>query len=337
MTISEAPIAARMPLADAVRIDGRRALAFTLLYASLVFYEFTHRYMLEHWLSSTYDYFLLFYDKDRSETYTWICFLTPLALLPAGTRLENASQFIFPVFMSFVGLPAPLYFVHFVAPAVFPYAYGCFFSCYLLLAISTRICLSKSPKPLEERAYKRLVWITLILIAAVFAYGMTQDFHLVGFAQLYESRYSEEVNGVLVQRIAVLYVSSFGGLLFVLALMFRRRVWAAAALGAYVLCYGMLYEKTALLAPLWLIYIYVVMKFFSRDSTTRFYLALGAPFYLGALWYALSPNTANFEGNAVQFIYMDTVLFRLYAIAANAPGLYHLFFQNYITPDSCCQ
>lgn len=311
-----------------LRSDGRTIVNVLALYASLVVYEFSHRYMLEHWLSNVYGYFHLYYDADRSETYSWICFLTPLALLPAGTRLQSASQFILPVFMSFVGLPAPLYFVHFVAPSVLPYAYSYFFVCYLMLAVSTRLRFPPIPSPLGERGYKRLIWITLVFMATVCAYGMTQDFHLVSFAQLYENRYSEDANGVLVQRVAVLYVSSFGGFFFALALMFRKRLLAIVVLGVYVICYGLLYEKTALLAPLWLVYIYAVMKFFSRESTLKFYLALAAPFYLGAVWYVLSPDTTLNE-NPIQFVYMGTVLFRLYAIAANAPGLYHLFFQSH--------
>jgi len=314
---------------NGLRIGGRTLVGVLALYASLVLYEFSHRYMLQHWLSDAYGYFQLYYDVDRAETYSWICFLTPLALLPAGTRLQSASQFILPVFMSFVGLPAPLYFVHFVAQSALPYAYGCFFACYLMLAISTRLRFPQILSPLNERGYRRLIWITLIFMATVGAYGMTQNFHLVSFAQLYENRYSEDVNGVLVQRVAVLYVSSFGGFFFALALMFRKHLVAVLALGVYVICYGLLYEKTALLAPLWLVYIYAVMKFFSRDSTLKFYLALAAPFYLGAVWYALSPNTATLNGNPIQLIYMGTVLFRLYAIAANAPGLYHLFFQSH--------
>ncbi len=285
--------------------------------------------MLEHWFSDIYGYFHLYYDKDRPETYFWVCLLTPLSILPAGTKLTTASQVIFPVFMSFVGLPTPLYFVHFVTPGDFPIAYLCFFACFTLLAIATRIRAPSIPSPLQERGYKRLIWISIAVVIATFAYGMTQDFHLVSFSQLYESRYSEDVNGAFVQRIAVMYVFSFGAFFLLLALMFRRFLLVALIMSAYVLCYGMVYEKTALLAPLWLIYAYVSVKLFVKESTAKFYFVLGAPFYAGAIWYLISPGTASPGFNLIQFAYMGTVLFRLYAVTANASGLYYVFFQNH--------
>src|SRR5262249_16376561 len=159
--------------------------------------------------SDIYGYFHLYYDKGRPETYFWVCILTPLSVLPAGTKLKNASQIIFPVFMSFVGLPTPLYFVHFVAPSDFPFPYFYFFLTFTLIATATRIWLPPIPSPIGEQGYKRLIWLTIIAVILTFAYGMTQDFHLVGFSQLYESRYSEDVNGAFVQRIAVMYVFSF--------------------------------------------------------------------------------------------------------------------------------
>ncbi len=312
-----------------LRLDIRKVIGLLALYASLVLYEFCHRFMLEHWLSDIYGYFQMYYDKGRPETYFWICILTPITILPAGTKLTNASQIIFSVFMAFVGLPTPLYFVHFVAPAAFPIAYFYFLVCFTLLAIATRIQLPPIPSPFGERGYKRLMWITVAIMIATFVYGMTQDFHLVSFAQLYETRYSEEVNGALVQRVATMYVFSFGSLFLALALMFRRFLYIAAIMVGYVLCYGMIYQKTALLAPLWLIYAYVCARFFVRDSTAKFYLALGAPFYLGVIWYLISPSTASAGANLIQYEYMGTVLFRLYAVTANASGLYYTFFQNH--------
>jgi hypothetical protein len=317
------------PADSSWRVDFRTITTYAGLYSILVFYELCHRFMLEHWFSDVWGYFHFFYDPDRAATYLWICFLTPLALLPAGTRLATASQVIFSIFMTFVALPTPLYFVHFIAADSFPYAYACFFASYFILAVAARLQLPFVAQPLGERAYRRLLALTVLLMVVVFAYGVTQNFQLVNFAQLYVNRYSEDVNGVLVQRIITLYVFSFSGLFLATALMFKRYRYILPILVGYVLCYGMIYEKSALLAPAWIIYSYFASRFFSGTSTVRFYLVLMAPFLAGVAWYAVSPGTAKSTGNLVQFVYMGTVLFRLYSIPANAAGLYHQFFASH--------
>ena len=299
------------------------------LYAALVLFEFAHRYMLEYWLSDVFGYFSFSYDHWRSGTYFWVCVLTPLSVLPAGVRLESASHFMFLTFMTFVGLPTPIILVHFVTPDVFSYFYGCLFLSYTILAVCTRIYLRPIPSPLTERGYVRLLAITIGLFVAVLCYGITQQgFRLVDFSQLYQIRYSNETANVFVQRIATLYVFSFGGLFVAQCLMFRKMWLAAASLLAFIACYGFLYEKTAALAPIWFIYLYLVFKFFTRDSAVRFHIALAIPYYIGVVIFALYPRTAN-GGNILEFGYLALVVFRQYSATNLAVGLYYVFFQDH--------
>jgi len=299
------------------------------LYAVLVLYMFAQRYMLEHWLSKTYSYFLMAYDNWRSDTYFWICILTPLSVLPTGSRLESASHFILPIFMTFVCLPTPLFLVHFVPEAVYWPFYGCLFLSYAILAVSTRLTFKRIPSPLTERGYVKLLAATLILFAIVFAVGGTQSFHLVDFARLYEVRYSDEAAGVLVQRFAVLYVFCFGGLFFSLCLMFKRKFLAVLTMLVYVVCYGLLQYKAAILAPFWFAYIYVLVKYFNRTSAIKYYLALAIPLYVGVVVFMLFPSGANAGGNLLEFAFLGLVVFRLYGVTANATGLYYTYFQSH--------
>jgi hypothetical protein len=312
-----------------IRADPGALASLALLYGFLVLYEFAHGLMLRDWFSPTFGYFYVFYDADRAQTYFWICTLTPLSLLPAGTRMTNASQFILPAFMAFVGLPTPLYLVHFVAPADFPYVFGCLLLCYFFLSTATRLQFRPISSPFGEVGYKRFLACTVLLFVTLFGYGMTQDFHLSSLKELYEYRYSNAVNGALIIRMGAIYVFSMGGFFCVLAMMFRKYHYAALALTGFVICYGLIYLKAALLAPAWLIFIYVGTRFFCRESTVRFYFLLGAPFLFGTAWYLWSPQTANPGGNLIQFLYMGGVMFRLYALTSDAMGFYYEFFKTH--------
>jgi hypothetical protein len=130
-------------------------------------------------------------------------------------------------------------------------------------------------------------------------------------------------------RVAAAYVFSLGGFFFFLAMLFRRYFLALLALGAFIICYGLMYLKAALIGPAWILFIYFGTRFFCRESAVRLYFLLALPFLLGAGWFALSPQTANPGGNLIQFTYMGVVLFRLYAVTSDAMGFYYAFFDNH--------
>jgi len=299
----------------------------SLLYALLVLYEFCQLFMLEHFFAPTYSNFHISYAADRSATYYWICILTPLSLLPAGDRLSTASQFVLSIFMTYVGLAAPLYFVPFVSDREYPFVYVCLFLCFLLLAIASRITLPPFRTPIAEKGYKRALLATIAILATAFGYGMTQNFHLVDFSKIYDLRDSEQQNADIVLRFVSIYIFSLGGLFLALSLAFKKRLYAFLAIATYILCYGLIYEKAAALAPLWLIYIYFTVKLFSRDSTMRFYTALAAPFFLSTLVF-LATSTQETRSPILQFA-MGLAAFRQYAVPALAPALYHQFFQTH--------
>lgn len=309
-----------------VAVNVQAIASLILLYGFLVLYEFAHTLMLRDWLSVVFGYFQIYYDADRAQTYFWVCFLTPLSLLPAGTRMTTASQFILPAFMAFVGLPTPLYLIHFVAPAEFPYVFSSLMLCYVILAFASRLQFRPIPTPFGETGYKRLIYGTIFLIVLTFGYGMGNDFHLSNLKELYEYRYADSANGWVVGRVVAAYVFSLAGFFFVLSMMFRKYHYAVLTLAGFIICYGLIYLKSAAVAPAWLLFIYFGTRYFSRDSTVKFYLLLGAPFLFGTAWYLWSPETANSGGNIPQFFYLTGVVFRLHGITSDAMGFYYAFF-----------
>ena len=312
-------------------LDSGALLRLLVLYAVSVAYMGTLTFMLAQYLSEYYTYYHMIYDPGRLDTYLWVCFLTPLTVLPAGTRLETGSQFIFPIFMTYVGLSSPIFLINYVAPSIFWGVYFCLFVSYLMMAISTRLLLKPIRSPFTEKNYVLLLIATLLLFGTVFAVGMVQNFHVVDFAHLYEVRYSDtEFSAPLVQRFTDMYIFSFGGFFIGLCLLYRKFFLAMMFLLVYVICYGLVQYKTAILAPLWFIYLYLAFRLFRNVSTARFYLVLTAPFWIGVALYFLFPQGRTLDGNNVAIWgYLNLVIFRQYAVSANALGIYYNFFQTH--------
>lgn len=318
-------------------LDEAVVKRFAVLYVALVVYELTATYMLAAYIGDLYHYFHMVYDPARQDTYLLVCFLTPLAILPAGTRLESASQFLFTTFMTFVGLPAPLFLVNYVAPDTYWSFYFYLFVSYLLLAISTRLYLKPLPALAGgERTYIYLLAATVLIFAAVFAIGMTQNFHIVSFAELYKVRYSgEDQSGAFIQRIVNMYIFSFGGFFIGICIMFRKYALAALPLAVYVICYGLVQYKTAVLAPIWIVYIFLAFRLFVNDSTLKYYIAGTLPFWFGVALFLLFPAEARLQGgkigtNVFVWLYLNMVNFRSFSVTPNALGLYYNFFQSHI-------
>jgi len=306
------------------------AWAALRLYFLLVAYEFALTFALLDYLSVQFGYFHMGFDEGRWTTYVLINLLSPLAALAAGTKLQNASQFVYATFMTFIGLPTPIFLVSYVVPTIFPYFYFCLFASYLLLAVSTRLHFKPIPNPVGTTGYVFALAAILFFFFVVFAYGMTQNFHIVSFAQLYDVRYSDEASTEFVKRAANMYIFSFGGFFVGLSVLYRKYFYAGLFLAVYAICYGLVQYKTAALAPLWIIYLLVFFRFFNRDSTIKYYLALTAPFWLAMILYFLFPSGRTIQGgNLPVFAYLNLVLFRQYGVSPNALGLYYTFFKTH--------
>jgi hypothetical protein len=314
-----------------IRFSAAALIDFVTLYAFLVIFSFAIKFILHDYLSVYYGYFHMGYDRAREYTYIALCFLTPLSILPAGTRLKTGSQFIFTAFMSFVGLGSPIFLLDYVAPNIFWSFYAFLFASFLLLAISTRIRLVPIPSPFTERGYFWLLATTVALFVVVFGIGASTNFHIVSFEQLYDVRYSEEQSSAaFIVRVANMYMFSFGGFFLGLAVMYRRYALALVVLGGFVVCYGLAQLKAAVLAPIWLIYLYFAFRYFIGNSTVRYYVVLTLPFWAGLALYLLFPTGRTIDGDYPYiWAYLNISVFRQYGVTANALGLYYNFFQTH--------
>ncbi|MBV8335100.1 MAG: hypothetical protein JO358_06560, partial [Alphaproteobacteria bacterium] len=165
-----------------------------------------------------------------------------------------------------------------------------------------------------------------LLLSMGFLYVLaTNRFAVVGLGKAHAAQSDVTVSG-LAGYLLVGFIGSFGGLLIAMAIMFRRYYLILFALAGFVCCYGTLSERSAVLMPAWIAYIYATHRLFFRDSTTRYLLAVMAPFALCVL-------LAFILGLEVRhsFVYDAFTLanHRLYSIPAISFNVYYHFFATH--------
>jgi hypothetical protein len=313
-------------LADVDFSEARRLLG---LYLFVVFYEFSSLYMLENLLSTAFGYAHVVYDPQRADIYFWVCILTPLAILPAGSRLKTAGQFMFPVLTSLIMLTTPLFLVGAVTPKEFWPLYGCILTSITMLAIASRIEFRNFVRPTSEIKFKRATWALGVFFIVLLGIGATQNFQLVSFLDIYKIRDSAEYSSSFVVRVVIMYVFSLGGLFAGIGLLRKSRTLFFIAMLGFGYCYAVSQFKSAALAPGWLGYVYLAMRYFCKDSTWRYYLVLTLPFFVGALLLFLFPDAKGFASNFLVFAYFAFVSYRFYGVSNIAVGLYYDYFRNH--------
>lgn len=316
---------------DLADVDFSPAWRTITLYLFLLMYEFSSRYMLEHLLATRFGYTHISYAPDRYTTYFWVCLLTPIAVLPAGTRLNTAAQFVFPVLCALITMTTPLFLIAELRPSAFWPLYTCLFISMLMLAFATRIQFTRLMRPLSVRTYKKLILALVGFFAILLGMGAAQNFRFVGLLDIYDVRNSAEYIDNFTVRIVCMYVFSLGGLLAGLALIRNRYGLFAIAMGGFIFCFAISQLKSAILGPAWLGYIYLSMRFFSKGSTVRFYMTLTAPFFFGMALLLLFPNVQGFDDNWSVFAYFAFISFRFYGTSNEALGLYYEFFRYHPT------
>lgn len=318
------------PIAEPDTHHLRIAIRLILFYSIAVAYELTLKYSLDHFISHVYGYMGFAYDHSQEDIYLLVGLLTPLALLPMGTKIRQASQFMFLTFATFLLLPTPIYFISHVPPTVFFPIYACLWISTAILAWCSRIALPVALKPLKPGSYRFLIWALALFFICGLAYGATQNLRLVSFADIYKVRESTEYASNFVVRIVHMYIFSLGGLLFAIALEKKRHLLAFIAIITYLICYLESQLKTAALAPLWVIYIYFSYRLFFKEDAIKYFLTLTAPFFLGATSAFLFPSGTSPTGdNLLVYAYTNIVNFRMYSVPNLALDVYYDFFQTH--------
>jgi len=303
--------------------EGNSALGIVGLYALLVLYGLIYNYFYSDLLTPLIHDNLTAYDYSKSSVYTIIAFVTPLALLPMGTRLRAPGQFIAASFAVFLFIPIPIVFAAMVGEPEFWRIYALLWLGFLAVCTFSSLCVKMPLPDLSERTFKIIVLATCVLLAFGLLYILsTNRFSIVGIDKAHEERTTVTVTG-LQGYLLVGYATSYGGLMAGIAMMYRKYWALPIALAGFVICYGTLEVRNDAFLPLWIGYIYLAHKWFYRDSVIRLLLTLMAPFLVGLLMIAIAGDVSR-----TSFIYDAFTLanYRLYSIPAIGFNAYFKFF-----------
>lgn len=177
---------------------------------------------------------------------------------------------------------------------------------------------------LSPAAFDRLLLAILLLSSAVIAAAASYNFRLVWVTDIYDFRDSIESPRLLRY---LLGVTSSALLPFAFAsFIMRKAYWRACAVLLLLLaCYPITLGKQSLLAPFWLVGIFVLARFF--EARTAVILSLLAPL-AGTLG-----MVALFKAKAV--LLLSIVNFRMITVPAIAIDIYNDFFSRHDITHFC--
>lgn len=298
---------------------------YLVLYTVLVLYSAAYEQFYAKQLTPLYHDRFTAYDYSKTGVYALVCFLTPLAILPIGTRLRAAGQFIAGAMAIFIFIPIPIVFVPMVTVSEFWSVYGLLWLAYFGVCSLSSIAVEIPVQEMTETKFRTL----LIAVYTVFGFGLvyvvsTNHFDLVALNHAHAALSGVTVTGVQGYLISA-YISSFGGLLVALAIMYRRYYLLSLAVVGFLMCYGVLEARNAVLLPMWITYIFVAHKLFFRNSVIKYLITVMGPFFLGTLFATIIGTT-----NQHSLLYYAFALtnYRLFSVPAIGFNVYYNFFQT---------
>jgi hypothetical protein len=177
---------------------------------------------------------------------------------------------------------------------------------------------------LSERVFDNLLSAIVIFSAATIAVGAFYNFRLVGIEDIYKFREQVEFPAFLRYPIGMIS-SALLPFAFACHLMRGKSTPAAIAMVLLLLIYPITLTKTALLAPVWLLFLQVLSRFFEiRISVV---LSLLLPIAAGMLaWILFRADLISQQ----RFIgYFGVVNFRMLAVPSVALDVYNDFFSKH--------
>lgn len=294
-----------------------------VLYLLLVAYSAVYEYFYAAQLTTLFRDDFTAFDSSKLDVYRLLCFLTPLAILPIGTRLRAPGQIVAGALAVFIFIPIPIVFLPMVSTSEFWGVYSLLWLGYLAVCSLSSLAVRIQLPRISERRFAEVITIFFLLLALGFMYTLsTNHFQIVSLAQAHEAEQDVTVSG-LQGYMVVGYISSFGGLLVAVAIMFRKHYLLVPALVGFVCCYGLLTKRNAVLMPAWIAYIWLAQRIFFRESATKYLLTLIAPFMCGVALVLL----LGLEDRESLFYEAFTLAnYRLYSVPAIAFNVYYNFF-----------
>ena len=311
-------------LPEKVGIAGMVRLA--VVYLVLVLYGFTYEHFYSTQLTPLFHTRYISYDMIRSSVYTLVNFLTPLAVLPIGTRLRAPGQILAGAFAVFLFIPIPIVFTSMVTPPQFWRIYAILWvSCFMICTLSSLSVDIRRPV-VTDAGFRRMLFFLYGFIALAFLYVVaTNHVAFVGFDKAHAARDEVTVSGVQ-GYVLNGYMASFGGLLIIMAVKLRKYYLIVPAIAGFIVCYGTLAERNALLMPAWILYILIAHKLFFRESVPRYLLTVMAPFLIGTL---IAEIIGTDDREALLYDAFTLANFRLYSVPGLAFNVYYDFFQTH--------
>ncbi len=306
------------------RIPIKVLLQYLTLYGILVAYGAIYEFFYQYQLSPLFHDIFIAYDPTRAGIYRAIIFLTPLAILPLGTKLRAAGQFIAGTMAIIIFIPIPIVFVPFPSLREFWSVYWTLWIGYFLVCLLSSLDIDLRVSYFSEDRYSRLLRVLYVSIGLALLYVLASNrVELVSLSNAHAARHGVTVSGLQGYLIPG-YFSSFGGLLVAVAIRFRRFGLLFLALLGFLICYVTIEERTAAIMPLWLAYVYCTQRFFYRNSAIRFLLCVMAPFLI-----LVAGATIIGTSHRHSFFYYVFTLatYRIYSIPANAFNVYYNYFQ----------
>jgi hypothetical protein len=304
-------------------ISIRGASALLVLYLVLVLYSVAYEFFYATQLTELFHDEYTAFDPSKLDVYRLLCFLTPLALLPLGTRLRAPAQLIVGAAAVFIFIPIPIVFVAMVGEAEFWQVYGLLWVGYLTVCTLAPLAVSIRVPAVTDLRYRRVLLIALLVGGLAFAYTIkTNHFQIVSFDKAHAAQADVTVSGLGAYLLGG-YLGSFGGLVIAFAIMFRKYYLLPLAVIGYYLCYGSLSERNALLMPLWIGYLFLMQRFFFRESVIRYLLIVMAPFLV---FFFLSFSLGLQDRQSAFYDLFTLANYRLYSVPAIGFNVYYTFF-----------
>ena len=243
----------------------------------------------------SFGYVLGFYFYTMIVGYLW---LAPFSRFQYNHALTMVSAFVSAV--------------AFLVPALF-----------ITAPIRSRLVLSR-------RAFDNLLSGILILAAAVIASGAYHNFRLISVADIYHFRAQLEFPGWLRYALAV---TSNALLPFAFAcFVAQARLWRAAlVMLCLLLFYPITLSKLALFAPLWLMFLALLFRFF--EARISVVLSLFLPL-LGGIILALIYKYSNLPDELFSY-YFATINLRMVAFPSIAIDVYNDYFSTHSLTHFC--
>lgn len=304
-------------------VSIRGVVGLVLLYLVLVLYSVAYEYFYATQLTELYHDAYTAFDFSKLGIYRLLCFLTPLALLPLGTRLRAPAQLIVGAAAVFIFIPIPIVFVAMVSEAEFWRVYALLWVAYLTACTLATLVVNIRLPTVTDLRYQRALLVALLVGGFGFVYTVaTNHFAIVSIDKAHAAQVDATVSGWEAYLLGG-YMGSFGGLVIAFAVMYRRYFLIPLALVGYFFCYGTLSERGALLMPPWIVYIYLMQRFFFRDSVCRYALTVMAPF----LFFFFLSFFLGLEDRQSTFYDVFTLAnYRLYSVPAIGFNVYYNFF-----------